>query len=265
MKNVLNYVALLSVTVMSSCEKYVPVVPPSAPDGDASNNVCVIYQYHGTENSRPSCGLSTDLRFSDQQAKKLVQNMVNTLEWGVSGHRYHVLSSDYALYNKTRCRESSEFRDPDSDTLGFYAALTWVKYDCRGVAVDVKLFGPFPNAILDSKKAEFTQQVLSEGYKIAYIAYESAGAGTNLSYIAYYVYRPDPNNVVQRAVVTALDQTQLANSASFNSNRSLSDTLRQVSKVYPGVRSDTDFQQAEAIQTAIQRMISGSRKVMEIK
>lgn len=264
-KNLFLLALIVSTLALQACRKQPPLIPPSPPSQDLANNVCVIHQYHGTNDRDPDCWYHSPI--SETKAQNLLSAMVAPLERGTGGTKYKVLGSNYELYNKNSCSDYDDengtvnYYDP-----GYYAALTWAKYDCRGIAVDTRIYGPYVNISLEAKKAEHEAALKTEGYEIAYVYYEAINPGSALSYIVFYIYRPDAQNSAQKIAVDALKQAQIFNRVAFqNANQNLSDTLRVATQAFPSLENREDLKAARGLVDITNQIVrySGTKHMMD--
>lgn len=267
MKKTMNFIvtATLALSLLQACDKQSGIISlPPPPVGDASNNVCVFYQYHGSNDSNPNCTKYSVI--TDQKASQLLSAMVRPLVSGVGGVGHRVFDSNYQLYNNNRCTRydpaTGGWRYGES---GYFAAITWAKYDCRGIAIDTRVYGPYPNTNLEALKDQNVTSIRSEGYEIAYFYYEPVtpnNPNNTSSYIVIYAYRPDTLNRAQRVAVEALQSARSLNQIAFgNPSRPLSDTLSVLSRAYPAVSQHEDFSAANSLIQSTNEILRRTERV----
>lgn len=250
---------------LTACTKTAPITVPTPPAADSANNVCVVSQYLGTNSNDPDCDF--DSTFSTSDGTNAVAGMEGTLTKGLNGEKYAVIDGQYQLYNINSCSQVDSNGVTRSNLdAGYYALLAWVKYDCRGAAVNTVTFGPYPSGVLDSQAATLQATVIANnpGYSIAYTAYEPIGTGSNLNYIIFYIYKPTTivdstgkkviSNPLQGAIVDALKNAKTINTLFGNGTRSLSDTLAIAKQYYPAMANSESAQFASDMLT-VQRVM----------
>lgn len=214
--------------------------PPMPPAADEANNVCVMSQRINGQadpfcftnapwNNSEECSSSCDVTAI---ATKKLKQMVDNLNHGISGVKYTVLDSGMETYHSFSCGNGSNYR---------FEALLWAKYDCRGIAVDVKIFGPYPSSTLTAKKAEHERDLLAEGYVIAYSSYDRVDQTSNMYYITFYAYKPNAKNQAQKNAVEALQDATLMNQLAGLDSIPLYDSLKVAKALYPEIETRNDY------------------------
>ncbi len=280
-KNSKRTIALLSAAsgillAQTACNKSDAVIP-LPPAADAANNVCVISQYYGTNAGNIDCA-NYDSTYADSDGTNAVNALETPLVEGIDAQKYAILNTGYTLYNNNSCTGTQDAGYTDSNgnevynsytgPSGDYGMLAWVEYDCRGVAVNTNVFGPYPSGVLDSEQTTLTPQVLAAnpGYKISYVSYEPVASGSDMDYIVFYIYKPSA--VVdmvsnQGTVVDALNDAKTFNTLTLSSStRSLSDTLTAAGHFDPSIIHTPAYRLAREILSIQAKMRSNSARLV---
>lgn len=251
-------VLALSALALAGCNKDDVVTPDPnpIPSADPANNVCVITQNLDAKTSgdelSDACGYDK-YSLSDSTVIAAMNNLANTLERGTSGTKYKVLNKGWKKTGSTVCNDGWTFTK---------TAEAWVSYDCRGVAVDVKIYGPYPASTLTVKTNEIKADLEQQGYTIAYISQDRVDQNGSIYYLSFFVYKEDAANARQAAVVASLKDARTFNRlTTFGANRPLADTLVRASKFDASLEKRQDFQSAKALVEALDEIRASSEKL----
>lgn len=226
---------------------------PTGPVEDRAQDLCVITKnYDGIKYPYVCdevCGDYDTKSQVDRCAKADLAALNQSLSLGLEGTLHQVKGSSYQSLSRSTCSNSDL-----SNSYSFVSrAQIWAKFSCSGIAVNVRVEGPFPFFSLDAKENEIRNELTSQGFTITYVSRDSTGLGSNLYYLSFYHYK-STGTQTQAQAVAALEEMAEFNRKTFSPYRSIRTTVSVASRLHPELKSRSDLAALKPLLNALEEL-----------